>query len=188
MGELESHAKLVEKVLRDAHAIGSVSIVTMSKNNWVTKSALRYLPGVDFPALFEELEITLHYAQDEEIRCPGSIAAEDWTGLKKSSMKGCVESWSAKGVLAAFPQPSVISIGDSVQEQQALKALLIPQRSQRPFCKTLKFMDEPSLDELGRELEDLQPLLERLAFGKKDFDISVTSPSELEPRARALGL
>lgn len=130
----------------------------------------------------------MHYAQDEELRCPGAIAAEDWTGLKTSSMKGCVEMWSAKGVLAAAPRPSVISIGDSDAEQKALKALLSPQRSGRPLCKTLKFMDEPNLNELGRELEELQPMLERLAFGKKDFDMCITAPSELAPVARALGL
>lgn len=188
MQQLESHAKLVEKVLRAACAIGYVSIVTLSKNSWVTKSALRYLPGVDFPALFEELDIAVYYAQDEEKRCPGAIAAEDWTTLKKSAMKQCVDSWSAKGVLTAFPRPSVISIGDSDAEQEALKALMRPQRSARPFCKTLKFMDEPNLDELGRELEELQPLLERMASGKKDFDMCITTPSELASRARVLGL
>lgn len=186
--QLESHAKLIEKVLRAACGIGSVSIVTLSKNDWVTKSALRFLPGVDFPALFAELDISVHYAQDEEIRCPGALAAEDWTGLKKSSMKGCLQSLSAKGVLAAAPRPSVISIGDSDAEQRALKALLSMPVPGKPFCKTVKFMDEPSMAHLGRELEELLPLLESLAFGKKDFDISIDSPSELVPRARALGL
>lgn len=186
--ELESHAKLVERVLRTARGLGSVAIVTLSKNEWVTKSALRYLPGVDFPALFAELDISVHYAQDEEVRCPGAIAAEDWAGLKKSSMKGCLQSLSAKGALAAAPRPSVISIGDSDAEQQALKALLSAPMAGKPFCKTVKFMDEPNLNQLGRELEELQPLLESLAFGKKDFDLCVDSPSELVPRARALGL
>lgn len=185
--ELESHAKLIEKVLRAACRIGSVAIVTLSKNSWVTKSALRYLPGVDFPALFEELDISLHYAQDEEIRCPGAIAAEDWTGLKKSSMNGCLQSLSAKGMLTAAPRPSVVSIGDSDAEKLALKTLLSEPMPGRPFCKTIKFMDEPTLPQLGRELEELLPLLESFAFGKKDFDICIDAPSELAPRARALG-
>lgn len=188
MRDLESHAKLVEKVLRAARAVGHVSIVTMSKNSWVTKSAERYLPGVDFPALFVELDITVHYAQDEEKNCPGSIAAEDWTGLKKSSMQGCVELWKTKGALAAGSRASVVSIGDSDAEQKALKALLTPQACGRPLCKTVKFMDEPTLSDLKEELEEMPALFERLALGKKDFDLTINTPSELAPRARALGL
>lgn len=188
MRDLESHAKLCEKVLRAARAIGHVSIVTLSKNSWVTKSAERYLPGVDFPALFTELDITVHYAQDEEKICPGYIAAENWTGLKKSSMQGCVESWKAKGVLAVASRASVISIGDSDAEQKALKALLSSPAHGRPLCKTVKFMDEPTLNDLREELEEMPALLERLALGKKDFDLTINTPSELAPRARALGL
>jgi len=185
--ELESHAKLVESVLRAACRIGSVAIVTLSKNSWVPKSALRYLPGVDFPALFQELNISVHYAQEEEVRCPGAIAAEDWAGLKKSSMKGCIDLWSGNGLLAEEPRPSVISIGDSDAEQKALKALLREPRIGKPLCKTIKFVDEPEMGELSRELKELLPLLESFALGKTDFDITITSPSELLPRARALG-
>lgn len=185
--ELELHAKLVESVLRAACGIGPVAIVTLSKNSWVTKSALRYLPGVDFPALFKELNISVHYAQEEEIRCPGSIAAENWVGLKKSSMKGCLDLWSASGLLAEEMRSSVISIGDSDAEQKALKELLRAPRIGKPFCKTIKFVDEPDMGELSRELNELLPLLERFALAKKDFDISISSPSELSPRARALG-
>lgn len=178
----------MERVLRAASGIGCVAIVTLSKNCWVTKSALRYLPGVDFPALFEELNISVHYAQEEEIRCPGAIAAEDWAGLKESSMKGCLDSWSINGLVTKQPRSSVISIGDSDAEQRALKALLRAPRTGKPFCKTIKFMDEPDVGELGRELEELLPRLESFAFAEKDFDISITKPSELSSRARALGL
>jgi len=183
--ELESHAKLVERVLRAARAVGKVSIVTLSKNSWVFKSAERFLPGVDFPALFDELEITIHYAQEEEKNCPGALMAEDWVGLKRSSMQGCLNAWSEKGAFASAPRPTVISIGDSDAEQQALKTLIHPRR---PLCKTVKFMDEPTLDELGRELIELPSLLESMVTARKDFDISITKPSELAPRARVLGL
>merc|ERR1711937_532172 len=92
---------------------------------------------------------------------------------KKSSMAGCLQSLSAKGALAASPRPSVISIGDSDAEQQALKALLSAPMTGKPFCKTVKLMDEPNLMQLGQELKDLQPLLESLASGKKDFDLCI---------------
>lgn len=185
MKELATHAKLVEKVLRAARAVSHVSIVTLSKNSWVPKSAERFLPGVDFPALSEELNITVHYAQEEETNVPGAVAAENWVGLKRSSMQGCINAWSDRGSFAAVPRPTIISIGDSDAEQKALKSLSM---MERPLCKTLKLMDEPTLSELSQQLVELPGLLQRMVVARKEFDISLVHPSQLVLRARALGL
>lgn len=186
--DMQVHAELVEKVLRAARAVGHVSIVTLSKNNWVLKSAEKYLPALDMPWLIKELGITIYYAQEEEKNCPGALAAEDWAALKQLSMTRCLDAWRASGALAADQKPSVISIGDSDAEQEALKATLGAQAMDRPFCKTVKLMDEPSLDELSRQLQALPMWLERMAVGKLDFDLCILYPAELSARARALGL
>lgn len=185
MKELAKHAKLVEEVLRAARAVSHVSIVTLSKNSWVPKSAERFLPGVDFHALFEELNITVHYAQEEEAHCPGALAAEDWVRLKRSSMQGCITAWSDRGSFAALPQPTIISIGDSDAEQKALQSLSM---MEKPLRKTLKLMDEPTLDDLSKQLVELPALLGRMVIARKDFDISLIHPAQLVLRAQALGL
>lgn len=186
--DMQVHAELVEKVLRAARAVGRVSIVTLSKNNWVLRSAEKYLPTLDMPGLIKELGITIYYAQEEEENCPGALATEDWAALKQLSMTRCLDAWRATGALAAEHKPSVISIGDSDAEQDALKAILGAQEMDRPFCKTVKLMDEPSLDELSRQLQSLPLWLQRMATGKLDFDLCVHFPAELSVRARALGL
>lgn len=186
--DMQAHADLVESVLRAARAVGHISIVTLSKNNWVLKSAEKYLPTLDMPGLIKELGITIYYAQDEEKDCPGAIANEDWAQLKQLSMRRCLDAWRTEGALAPEQKPSVVSIGDSVAEQDALKAVLAAQAIDRPICKTVKLMDEPSLDELSRELQVLPMWFERMVVGKSDFDLCIECPAELSVRARAMGL
>lgn len=186
-GDLEAHAALVQTVLRAARAVGRVSIVTLSKNSWVLKSAEKYLPNLDMPGLIKELGITIYYAQEEEQHCPGALAAEDWRALKRLSMMRCLDEWHAEGVLASESKLSVVSIGDSDAEQEALKAVIAARAVDRPICKTVKLMDEPSLDELSRELQVLPMWFDRMAIGKSDFNLCITCPAEISVRARALG-
>lgn len=188
--DMQDHAELVDKTLRAARAVGHVYIVTMSKNNWVLRSAEKYLPGLDMPNLIEELGITVYYAQDEEQSCPGAIAAEDWGALKRASMARCLQDWrlSNSDLTAPEPELNVISIGDSDAEQKALKTLLGERAIDRPLCKTVKLMDEPTLDQLSRQLQVLPSWFERMARANKNFDLNVDCPSMLAGRARALGL
>jgi len=187
-GDLEAHAELVRTTLRAARAVGRVSIVTLSKNSWVLKSAEKYLPTLDMPKLVKELGITIYYAQEEEKHCPGALAAEDWCALKRLSMIRCLDEWHADGVLATESKLSVVSVGDSDAEQEALKAVIAAQAVDRPICKTVKLMYEPSLDELSRELQVLPMWLDRMAARKSEFDLCITCPAEISVCARALGL
>lgn len=190
--DTQSHAELVERTLRAARAVGYVSIVTLSKNNWVIRSAKMYLPCLDMKSLIQELGITVYYAQDDEISCPGSLASEDWSTLKQCCMDRCLRDWrSVEGALAASkgaPKPSVVSIGDSIAEKEALKAVMGAQGSDRPLCKTVKLMDEPPLDKLSHQLQELVMWLDRMVLGKNDFDLFIDCPSVLGARARALSL
>lgn len=181
---------MVERTLRAAQAVGHVSIVTLSKNSWVPRSAEKYLRGLDMPALIKELGITIYYAQDFEKKCPGATAAEDWGALKRAAMARCLDDWRLSEFSLADPEPelSVISIGDSDAEQKALKTLLEVQTIDRALCKTVKLMDDPTLDELSRQLEVLHSWFGRMAGATKNFDLFVSCPSVVNARATALGL
>mmetsp|Transcript_66045 Transcript_66045/g.182880 ORF Transcript_66045/g.182880 Transcript_66045/m.182880 type:complete len:113 (+) Transcript_66045:41-379(+) len=77
---------------------------------------------------------------------------------------------------------SVVSIGDSIVEREALKlAVQIwevnVESSARPLCKTLKLMAEPSLKELSTELQLVVDCLEGVVSHGSDFDL-VMDPTE----------
>lgn len=197
--QLSKHAAQVEVVLRAARCVGNVSIVTLSKQGWVPKSARLFLPGINIPALFRELGITVHYAQEESVHCPGALAAEDWTALKRSAMAKCLDIWHSTGAfgacngeVASMDFVSVVSVGDAEAEQLAAKSLTGAAAGvvadTRLLCKTVKLMDQPTLGQLGAELMILPELLPKMAAHDKDVDLIAKNPSELASKARAAGL
>lgn len=190
---LRSHAKRVEEVLRAAHSVARVSIVTLSKRPWMLRSAERYLPGLDMPALLHELGITVYYAQEESSNCPGALAGEDWTTLKRCAMARCLDDWRAAGAFghASMKHLGVVSVGDADIEQQALKTLIGASAgvlAEKPLCKTLKLMDRPTLEQLSEELRLLPPWLRRLASHEESVDVNIKSPAALVTNAYASGL
>merc|ERR1719469_1334504 len=122
--DLRRHARLVECVLRAARLVARVSIVTLSGRPWVTQSAARRLPGLDFPALLSELGIDIFYAHEEGAHCPAAVALQDWKELKRWSMARCLDEHRVSGTFAVEFKLSVLSIGDAVIEQLALKELV----------------------------------------------------------------
>lgn len=193
--QLRAHAARVETVLRASRAVARVSIVTLAKRHWVPRSAEQYLPGLNLPALVRELGITVYYAQEESVNCPGALIAEDWTTLKRSAMARCLDDWRATGEFGGGSSPtllSVLSVGDAVAEQQALQTLIEASAgvfaNHRLACKTLKLMDRPSLELLGEELRLLPPLLPKIVAHDRDIDIAIDDPSELAAKTRTAGL
>lgn len=195
--EFHSLAVLIEQVLRAARSVASVSIVTLSKRPWVFKSSDLFLPALDMSALASELGITIYYALEEDEHCPGAVAAKDWTALKRKSMARCLDEWHAAGALAGFSgdgralRPSVISIGDSDEEREALIGLIgvsdgvLPER---PRCKTIQLMESPSIRAMEEQLEQLTHRLPSLAATKQDFDLRIYHPAEFAPKLCTLGL
>lgn len=172
-----------------------MSIVTLAKRQWVPRSAERYLPGLNLPALLRELGVTVYYAQEESVNCPGALIAEDWTTLKRSAMARCLDDWRATGEFGggiSSTRLSVVSIGDAVAEQQALQTLIAASAgvfaNHQLVCKTLKLMDRPSLELLGEELRLLPQWLPKMAAHDRDVDLAIDDPSELAEKARAAGL
>lgn len=189
--KLREHAALIEVLLRAAKAVAHVSMVTLSRRPWVLDSAARHLPGLNLPALLHELGIDVYYAQEESFSCPGALATEDWATLKRSAMARCLDDWLGSDSGNLRGPLSVVSIGDSPIEQQALKSLIGASAGvlpQKPFCKTVKLMEWPSLQQLGEEIALLPSWLPSIADHDKDFDLTIESPADLAAVARSVGL
>jgi hypothetical protein len=157
------------------------------------QSAERFLLGVDFPALVKELDITMYYAGEHASaghEAPPTSAV-DYRVLKRNAMARSLTDWYATGVLGVA-RLNVLSVGDSFVEQQALKELMKAWDesgliAETPICKTLKFMERPTLRQLGEELRQLPAWLPRLACVPRSFDVSITSPAEFSQQVIAAG-
>jgi len=86
---------------------------------------------------------------------------------------------------------NVVSIGDSVAEQQALKQALHQCSSEpratpegatgpRPLCKTVNLLDRPTLEQLSSELRLLMVWLGHIVDYGEDFDLRMDGLDSLE--------
>mmetsp|Transcript_13093 Transcript_13093/g.24098 ORF Transcript_13093/g.24098 Transcript_13093/m.24098 type:complete len:568 (-) Transcript_13093:96-1799(-) len=163
--QLIFHAQAVRTLLRSAHAVARVAIVTLATLDWVKASARRFLLNIDFEGLLRELEITVHSAKldlkmAKRTQDPRVVA-------KRRAMSTCLKKmygWS--------PVPwNVISIGDSTIERQALQELLLDEGvSHTTFCKTVKLDSDPSLSELTKQVRMITPLLKDMVYEEAAFD------------------
>ncbi|CAE7637072.1 unnamed protein product [Symbiodinium pilosum] len=173
--ELKAHAQVVESTLLAAReVVGRVSIVTLARRPWVETSASWYLPGVDFEKLMQDLEIEVFYAR-EHITRPHIYNAQLEEGVdmfviaKRNAMLKCLRK--IYGLKAKTMH--VICVGDSTVEHLAIKEVLwcCPQEA-GSFCKTIKLMSDPSVQNLTEELQVLSSWLQQIVTCAKDFDIS----------------
>lgn len=160
-GELRAHAEVVVDVLRAAREVAKVVIVTLAEPGWL-EACGEYLPGMDMRAVFKELSISVYYAEytTKEVR----ESAWPAVAAKKEAMQEVIRKHYDHGT-----RWNVISIGDSIVEQEALKELCRSNRSGR-ICKTVKFPDDPNLSDLTEQLQALKPRLGKLVTLEKDFD------------------
>jgi len=179
---LRSHGQTVQKVLEAARSNARVAIVTLAQRPWVLNSAAKYLPDLDFEALLEHLQIPVIYAREclkRHMIQQGSN--EDglclWTMAKQAAMKKALKKLYGKA-----PWMNVLSIGDSTVERNALTELLWIAHDEdlgrSPCCKTIKLMDDPSVEQLNAQLIMLSMWMQQLAAHGQDFDVSMDDSDE----------
>lgn len=193
--ELQQHAEVVEEVLRAAAALGRVVIVTLGARPWVFTSGAAYLPGIDIPALLEELSIEVYYGREFLVEGFKGMAAraeafDSWVYAKRRAMANCL-----KRILrneTPLSRVQVMSIGDSTTEQQALKDVMWDDSFWSAWkdvvliCKTVKMLDEPTLEDLSCELKILIWYLSFLAAHPTDFDFNLSNLSDENGDMKAL--
>jgi len=175
---LAAHARIIESALREASTLGHVAIVTLGLTTWVPQSAAKWLPMLDIDTLVEELGIQVVYARDciKQRHVAMSQHDEGVNLYTIAKMKGMAKVFRRHRKRGGF-KSNVICMGDSHFEHDAVKDLLwgiaeeMP--SMNPLCKTLRFMTDPSLNELGLQLECLVKFMQPMAARREDFDLSM---------------
>jgi len=172
---MADHAQLVETALRTARRVARTAIVTLATLDWVYSSAARYLPGVDFESLVEELDIVVYPADRQSPALEVLARAGDDRGMvaKIAAMTTCLRALYASGDVSW----NVTSIGDSVLEKEALKKCM--SRHAHHLCKTVKLGEKPTLAELSREVRMLTPSLHKVVTHGKPYD---GTPSSMKNR------
>jgi len=106
---------------------------------------------------------------------------DPFTEAKRIDMESCMSRFYES---PESTRANVISIGDSVAEQTAIKEVL--PRSRRPdsdpLCKTVSLLLRPSIQQLGNELKIMLVWLSYMVRYDKDFDIAMDDLDNLERR------
>lgn len=135
------------QLLEKALSVGHTFIITNAMEGWVEESAERCLPNL-MPLLKKQVRI-ISARSTQEDRCSGDIS-----------------QWKVRAFLEVGRQfheeavTNLISIGDSTYELQAAKAL--GSSFETSFTKTVKLQENPTPQELSRQLELLLPKLETI--------------------------
>ncbi|CAJ1361842.1 unnamed protein product [Effrenium voratum] len=176
---LTSQGQAVEDLLRCARSCGHVGIVTLAQKPWVLNSAAKYLPGLDLPGLLEELHIPVIYARECLKRYVIQEGMQDgaclWTLAKQAGMRKVLRFLYGRD----RPWMNVLSIGDSTVERTAIMELMWSSQHEEdasgrlPCCKTIKLMDDPSVEQLHTQLIMLSMWMVQLSQHGQDFDFSL---------------
>jgi hypothetical protein len=179
---LRKHATTIEETLRSARSVGRVGIVTLSQRPWVQSSASRYLPDFDLDPLLEELQIPVIYARECVARQMVSRAEQmQEEGVNVMTIaKQAAMLKALKKLYGKKPWKNVISIGDSIVERDAITDVLWSRDDLEspPCCKTVKLVEDPSMEQLRAELVLLGMWLHSMAAHGEDFDVVMDESEE----------
>lgn len=163
--DLKEHARAVEALLRNSRSLGRVSIVTMGSPPWFEHSAV-FFPGLDLPALLQELDISVHFAVIPEVIPPG---VDIKVAAKRASITECLIRHYGIGNV----RWNVLSVGDQPEEREALKLCCraCPHRLRlKPICKSYTVEPEPMLKDMTASLHRLALLMKQFVTHDKDAD------------------
>ncbi|CAK9049948.1 Kinesin-like protein KIF15 [Durusdinium trenchii] len=190
-------SKVVD-LLRQANSVGKVILVTLARKPWVFDSCRNFFPTVG--QAIRELNVPIIYAQE--------VAAFDYNKGHAmstppeverfwSSMKAKAIARECKNFYSQYDGQSwknVISIGDSDFERigtmlatqdymqqtgiQSGAAAVVDDHVYKVRTKTLKMIEQPSLDELNTQLGLLRSWLPHMIKLDSDFDLNLNTASD----------
>ena len=158
----------VEGLLRLATSLGEVMIVTLSKETWVAESCRNFCPQLQ--ECISDLGVRVLHATDGE-RLKGESMSSYSSRLKAQAI---AEGTSRIG---GSIWSSIVSIGDSDFERQgcrwAAEDLQARQAPSQVLVKTLKSMEQPTVEELTKQLQHISRWLPWMVACSKDFDLTL---------------
>jgi hypothetical protein len=170
--ELRRVARRVINTLRRAKRIGTVMIITNAEKGWVELTCRHFMPEV--APLLEGVRI-MSARSAFELSWPALPIR--WKRLAfHSEISAFFETHS--GYLAAGHRENVISIGDSLHEREAL---IRATELRHCWKKSIKFLDQPSPEQLVKQHELLCLCLPTLVEYADNVDLRLHIDNELQP-------
>lgn len=176
--ELRRVAESVVKTLRRAKRIGTVIIITNAEKGWVELTCRHFLPQVA-PQL-EGIKV-LSARSKFEPACPS--APIQWKRLAfESEISAFFDVLSGHSV--SDVRENLISIGDSLHEREAL---IRATELRHCWKKSIKFLVQPTPEQLVKQHEHLSFCLPTLVRYADNVDLGLHISKELAPMESYLG-
>lgn len=156
--QLQSLGRSVSSLLRLATRLGRVWIVTNAGEGWVEQSSALFLPYVVSSL---EKVVVVSARSRFEVEFPDD--AYMWKNRCFADLSHRLELGTGA---------NLISIGDSLAEMLALRAL--GQQLNEPSLKTVQFVSFPTMEELQQQQECLLGELQRIVESEGDMDIELS--------------
>lgn len=155
---LAEHARAVAELVRTAHSLGTVALVTLAQRPWVSVSSREFMPGVSdelnkLDVFYARETASTNNAQRSCLGCP-------WTAMKKRSMQQALSSFLSRSGVSEWD--SFISIGDSDIERRAAQDLGREYKGRLKWTKTVKLLARPSVLQLTMQVRTLNKQLVEL--------------------------
>ncbi|CAJ1365109.1 unnamed protein product, partial [Effrenium voratum] len=197
----------VVDLLTQATRAGKVVLVTLARKPWVADSCRNFFPAVG--QAIAELEVPIIYAQegvsiDYNKMCSNTELERFWSGVKaKAIARECKSFYSQYD---GQSWKNVLSIGDSdferigtmlatkdYMEQTGIETspsgqAVVDDHVYKVRTKTLKMVDQPSIEELSTQLGLLRTWLPNMIKLDSDFDLNLNAadPNALRRMAAVL--
>jgi len=161
--ELAAIASAALKALQVAKKVGSRLIVTNANHGWVHEAAAKFLPS-----LAQELKDIPVISARSIFEPQGILDSKQWKVMCFRRIVQCFHS----GAAGIFGVQSFISIGDSVDEQQA--AMKVAQCCPC-YVKAVKLLERPTMTHVVQQLELCSSHLAKITSypGNVDVDLGM---------------
>lgn len=161
---LQMLADRAAETLSVAKHYGKVVLVTNAEHGWIELSCQKFMPSL-YPMLQDVKILSARTTYEKE----GVDSPFQWKYLAfESEIGGFCKS------LDAARWKNVISLGDSAHEREAL--IRVTERLENCCMKSLKFVEQPEVEQLSKEHELLRGVFSQIVHYKGNLDLCIRCP------------
>jgi len=158
---LQKFADCALEMLAVAKLYGRVVLVTNAEHGWIEMSCQKFMPSL-FPALEDVRILSARSTYEGE----GVDSPFQWKLFAFES-----EICDFNDCFAAAQQKNIISFGDSAHEREAL--IRVTERLPNCLMKSVKFVENPSLEQLSMEHSLLTGVLDHIVHYERNLDLCI---------------
>jgi len=181
--QLQEHGKVIRATLTAASNLGHVVLVTLASRSWLQTSAEMFLPELDLGELSVQLGVQIYHAREHVTRSElSALAAEDELGVSvcEKIKQRAIQRALKNHYRSMVKSMHVICVGDSMAEINAITDIMwCSSDKSNNICKTVKFLSEPSIDDLTMELNILMLCFKAMLSRTTDLHVTMNDVSIL---------